>query len=61
MVRLVPSEVKIILTRIGASLLFPSESFNAEAALKAIVNHSATALYGVPTMFLAQLELISKG
>ncbi|BCS28415.1 putative NRPS-like protein biosynthetic cluster [Aspergillus puulaauensis] len=45
----------------GASLLFPSESFNAEATLKAIVQHSATALYGVPTMFLAELELISKG
>ncbi|KAL3484370.1 acetyl-CoA synthetase-like protein [Aspergillus germanicus] len=45
----------------GAALLFPSESFNAEATLKAIVRHGATALYGVPTMFLAELELISKG
>ncbi|KAJ0417997.1 acetyl-CoA synthetase-like protein [Aspergillus carlsbadensis] len=45
----------------GASLLFPSESFNAEATLKAIVQHGATALYGVPTMFLAELDLITKG
>ncbi|KAL2842708.1 acetyl-CoA synthetase-like protein [Aspergillus pseudoustus] len=45
----------------GASLLFPSESFNAEATLAATVHHGATALYGVPTMFLAQLDLISRG
>ncbi|KAL4913039.1 acetyl-CoA synthetase-like protein [Aspergillus aurantiobrunneus] len=45
----------------GATLLFPAESFNAEATLKAIVQHSATALYGVPTMFLSELDLISKG
>ncbi|KAL3459748.1 acetyl-CoA synthetase-like protein [Aspergillus heterothallicus] len=45
----------------GASLLFPGESFNAEATLTAIVQHSATALYGVPTMFLAELDLITKG
>jgi acyl-CoA synthetase (AMP-forming)/AMP-acid ligase II len=54
-------EKSVFLIYIGAALLFPSESFNAEATLKAIVQHGATALYGVPTMFLAELELVSGG
>ncbi|KAL4886422.1 acetyl-CoA synthetase-like protein [Aspergillus karnatakaensis] len=45
----------------GATLLFPAESFNAEATLASIVKYRATALYGVPTMFLAELDLIDKG
>ncbi len=40
----------------GATMIFPAESFDAGATLKAIEQERATALYGVPTMFIAQLE-----
>jgi fatty-acyl-CoA synthase len=40
----------------GAALVTPAEYFNAEATLAAIEREKATALYGVPTMFIAQLE-----
>jgi fatty-acyl-CoA synthase len=43
-------------TAVGASMLFPSEGFDAEATLAAIARHRCTALYGVPSMFIAQLE-----
>ncbi|KXJ85715.1 hypothetical protein Micbo1qcDRAFT_127508 [Microdochium bolleyi] len=44
----------------GASLLLPSDSFNAEAVLRAAHAESATVLLGVPTMFLAEMELVAK-
>ena len=40
----------------GAALILPSAQFNALATLEAIHNERATALYGVPTMFIAELE-----
>lgn len=45
----------------GSAIVFPTESFNAEAALRAVQQYGATALYGVPTMFLAELELLASG
>lgn len=42
----------------GSAIVFPSESFNAYAALKAVQEEKCTALYGVPTMFLEELSLI---
>jgi len=43
----------------GASMVFPSEAFEPEATLKAVAAEKCTALYGVPTMFIAQLETSS--
>jgi fatty-acyl-CoA synthase len=43
-------------TAVGAGMVFPGESFDAEATLAAIARYRCTALHGVPTMFIAQLE-----
>jgi fatty-acyl-CoA synthase len=40
----------------GATMIFPSESFDAEATLAAVAEERCTALHGVPTMFIAELE-----
>ena len=40
----------------GAAMVFPSESFDAEATLTTIQSERCTAIYGVPTMFIAELE-----
>jgi fatty-acyl-CoA synthase len=40
----------------GAAMVFPNEGFVADATLAAIEAERCTALYGVPTMFIAQLE-----
>jgi fatty-acyl-CoA synthase len=40
----------------GSAIVLPSESFDAEAALRAVHEERCTALYGVPTMFIAELE-----
>ncbi|CAG7936250.1 unnamed protein product [Penicillium salamii] len=45
----------------GSTIVFPSESFNARAALRAVQEERCTALYGVPTMFLEELSLIETG
>ena len=45
----------------GATIVFPSESFNARSALAAVREEKCTALYGVPTMFLEELGLIASG
>ena len=39
----------------GAAVVYPGEGFDAEATLKAIEAERCTALYGVPTMFIAEL------
>ena len=39
----------------GACIVLPSESFDAGAVLEAVQAESCTALYGVPTMFIAEL------
>ncbi|KAI0886196.1 acetyl-CoA synthetase-like protein [Annulohypoxylon maeteangense] len=43
----------------GAAILFPSPAFDPAAALLMATEHDATGLYGVPTMFAAELELLS--
>src|SRR5690606_29787671 len=40
----------------GAAMIFPAEHFDPAATLRAIQQERCTALYGVPTMFIAQLE-----
>jgi fatty-acyl-CoA synthase len=39
----------------GATIVYPSAGFDAAATLKAISQERCTALYGVPTMFIAEL------
>ena len=41
----------------GACAIYPSEGFEPEAVLQAVQAEKATALYGVPTMFIAELAL----
>lgn len=41
----------------GACMVIPSESFDAAAVLHAVQEERCTSLYGVPTMFIAMLEL----
>ena len=41
----------------GAAMIYPAESFDATRTLEAVQAERATALYGVPTMFIAQLEM----
>ncbi len=41
----------------GACAIYPSEGFEPEAVLQAVQLEKATALYGVPTMFIAELAL----
>lgn len=45
----------------GSAIVFPSEAFDPEAALKSVQEERCTALYGVPTMFIAELELLNNG
>ena len=45
----------------GSAIVFPSEAFDPAAALKSIQEERCTALYGVPTMFIAELELLKNG
>lgn len=45
----------------GSSILFPTEAFDPLATLKAVQEYKATALYGVATMFIAELELLANG
>ncbi|CAK4030360.1 acetyl- synthetase [Lecanosticta acicola] len=45
----------------GSTIVFPSEAFSAEASLRAVQEFRGTALYGVATMFLAELELLANG
>ena len=40
----------------GATMIYPSDGFDATAVLEAAQAEQATALYGVPTMFIAELN-----
>jgi fatty-acyl-CoA synthase len=40
----------------GATMIYPSDGFDAQAVLEAVQEERATALFGVPTMFIAELE-----
>lgn len=41
----------------GAAIVIPAASFDAAATLAAVAQERCTALYGVPTMFIAELNL----
>jgi fatty-acyl-CoA synthase len=45
----------------ASAVVLPGESFDAEACLRAVQVEGCTSLYGVPTMFIAQLEHPSFG
>lgn len=40
----------------GAAMVFPGEAFDAKQTLDTLANEKCTALYGVPTMFVAMLQ-----
>ena len=40
----------------GVTMVYPSEAFDALAALESVESERCTALHGVPTMFIAELE-----
>jgi len=40
----------------GATMIYPGDGFEPEATLQAVSDEKATTLYGVPTMFIAELE-----
>lgn len=43
----------------GSTIVFPSEAFNPLLTLQSVQTYSCTALYGVPTMFVAELDLLA--
>ncbi|KAL9043484.1 MAG: hypothetical protein Q9214_003334 [Letrouitia sp. 1 TL-2023] len=45
----------------GSAIVFPSEAFDPLASLKSVQEENCTALYGVPTMFIAELEALQNG
>ena len=44
----------------GSCMVLPGEGFDAAQALDAVVEERCTALYGVPTMFIAMLEALGE-
>ena len=40
----------------GAAMVYPSEGFDPLATLEAVEAERCTALYGVPTMFIAEMD-----
>jgi len=40
----------------GATMIYPAEAFDPLATLRTVAEERCTALYGVPTMFIAQLD-----
>ncbi|MBB3142044.1 AMP-binding protein [Halomonas organivorans] len=40
----------------GAAMIYPGDGFDPHATLQSVAEERATALYGVPTMFIAELE-----
>ncbi|KAH7137442.1 hypothetical protein B0J13DRAFT_479035 [Dactylonectria estremocensis] len=42
----------------GSCIIFPSDSFDAQKTIESVVAEKATALLGVPTMFIAELEVL---
>ncbi len=45
----------------GAAMVFPGEGFDAVETLEAVSRERCTALYGVPTMFIAMLDELARG
>jgi fatty-acyl-CoA synthase len=51
----------ICCTAHGACMVIPNDSFDPEITLKVVSDEKCTSLYGVPTMFIAELAVkISK-
>ena len=46
----------LVCAAVGATMVFPGASFDALETLQAIQHYRCTALHGVPTMFIAQLD-----
>jgi len=46
----------LLFLSVGASVVIAAEHFDAEATLDAVAEERCTALHGVPTMFIAELE-----
>ncbi|KAL8961145.1 MAG: hypothetical protein Q9193_002263 [Seirophora villosa] len=44
----------------GSAIVFPAEAFDPHATLQSVREEKCTALYGVPTMFIAELELLQQ-
>lgn len=40
----------------GATMVYPSEGFDAAASMQAVTKYKCTSLYGVPTMFISMLD-----
>jgi fatty-acyl-CoA synthase len=45
----------------GAAVVIPGESFDPSGVLEAVQAERCTSLYGVPTMFIAELEALTSG
>ena len=43
----------------GATMIIPAQGFDPESTLRAVQNYRCTSLYGVPTMFIAELALLN--
>ncbi len=44
----------------GAAMVIPAPAFDPEATLRAVETYRCTSLYGVPTMFIAELDLLDR-
>lgn len=44
----------------GSTIVFPSDRFHAPSVVESILREDATVLLGVPTMFVAELEVLTK-
>lgn len=44
----------------GSTIVFPSDHFHAPSVVDSILRENVTVLLGVPTMFVAELEVLSK-
>ncbi|CAG8076691.1 unnamed protein product [Penicillium olsonii] len=44
----------------GSSIVFPSDFFDVKKVVNAIIDEDATVLLGVPTMYVAELEVMAK-
>lgn len=44
----------------GSTIVFPSDHFHAPSVVKSILHDSVTVLLGVPTMFVAELDVLAK-
>jgi fatty-acyl-CoA synthase len=47
----------LLCVSVGACIVIPGEHFDAAEVLKAVETEGCTAIHGVPTMFIAELEL----